>query len=488
MPYHLRKNAFNWPLRLTLALIVAGHLATTPAAAQPNWFADGLDALNQSRYDTAIEAFTHALEIVPDDYEAYNNRGIAYAKKGLMKEAEADFDRAIERNPDYADAYVNRGIERQKQGYIDSALVDYHQAMTLTEGNSPAQLLLAWSLATWPDERFRDGPLAVKLAGGLIDPAASDAPWDLLAAAYAEAGQFDQAIEAQNKYIDQLARTDAPPEEVEAYRRRLVDFKARKPLRNWVMDTQPIDDAQAAMTMAMLKQSLGGMPTKPAVKMPVGGAPAKPVVKKPVAGTLVKKAPPAPSVDVAGTLAKKAPPAPSVEAAAHEEPPPAQSAGEPTPPSAADTPKASEGQAFPYVLTIATMRDEKLGFETTRRFFDKGDPAFSSWIYTSASGNWYQIYIGWFADLESARQAAAQLETRKFREVIVNHAPLAVMVGDVADGDDLDALEAQLDTLGIIGYRIGGRLLIGAYKVKLAAQPLTERLEAAGIAYQWVSR
>ena len=472
MPNHHQKNSFAWPLRFALALIVVGHLATTLAAAQTNWFEDGLDALNQSRYDTAIEAFTRALEIVPDDYEAYNNRGIAYAKKGLMKEAEADFDRAIDQNPEYSDAYVNRGIERQKQGYIDSALLDYHQAMTLAAGDSPAQLLLAWALATWPDERFRDGALAVELARGLVDPAVSDSPWDLLAAAYAENGQFDQAIEAQNKYIEQLERAGTPTEEVAAYQRRLVDFKARKPLRNWVMETQPIDDAQATRTMAMLRQSLGGTPVKPALKEPVAVAPAKPVAKKPLAGT----------------LAKKAPPATSVKTATPEKAPLAPSATEPAPPPAEDAPEATEERPFPYVLTIATMRDEKLGLETTRRYFDKGDPAFSSWVYTSTSGNWYQIYIGWFADLESARRAAAQLENRKFREVIVNQAPLAVMVGDAAEGDDLDALEAQLDQLGIIGYRIGGRLLIGAYKVKLAAQPLTERLETAGLAYQWVSR
>jgi hypothetical protein len=478
---------------IVLTFVAVGLFTAVSASARTDWFSDGLDALTLGRYDLAIEAFTRSLETVPDDYEAYNNRGIAYSNEGLTEQAEADFNRAIELNPNFHDAYVNRGIERQKQGFIDSALMDYQRALSLAQGDSSAQLLLAWALATWPDERFRDGPLAVKLANGLIRPAAANNPWDLMAAAYAEAGQYENAVEAQRKYIDQLLQTETPPEEIDVYRRRMLDFKAHKPLRNWVMKTQPVDDEQAAKIMSMLKQSLGGKSSETVIAL--GGKSSETAIKKPAAGTLAKKKTTITTTSDAKTAAeiplKEKPPSAAMadtKAADSEEAPPLKGNIESSIPAAAEAPPQPDGQAYPYVLTIASLRDEKLGLETTQKFLRKGDPAFSSWVYTSSSGKWYQIYIGWYPDKEHAAQIASALEKRRFRQVVISRAPLAVMIGDSANGDDLDALEAQLNTLGIVGYRLGGRLLVGAYKVKLAAKPLIEQLEKNAIAYQWVQR
>jgi tetratricopeptide (TPR) repeat protein len=61
------------------------------------------------QYKRAINDYTRAIELDPEDAMAYNNRGIAYADLGQYKQAIRDYDRAIELNPEYAAAYNNRG-------------------------------------------------------------------------------------------------------------------------------------------------------------------------------------------------------------------------------------------------------------------------------------------------------------------------------------------------------------------------------------------
>ena len=55
---------------------------------------------------------------------------------------------------------------------------------------------MAWIYATHPESRYRDGARAVELLRPLAASADSDANLlDTLAAAYAEAGQFDEALQ-----------------------------------------------------------------------------------------------------------------------------------------------------------------------------------------------------------------------------------------------------------------------------------------------------
>ena len=75
----------------------------------------GRDALSQNRLDEAIEFFNRALKVDPQDHLAYNNRGVAYKRKGLYDKAIEDFNRAIEIKPDYTLPLTNRGIARTKR-------------------------------------------------------------------------------------------------------------------------------------------------------------------------------------------------------------------------------------------------------------------------------------------------------------------------------------------------------------------------------------
>ncbi len=62
---------------------------------------------------------------------------------------------------------------------------------------------LAWTLATCPEEKFRDGKQAVEEASKAVELTHNKQGEfvDTLAAAYAEAGDFDKAVEQQQQAI-----------------------------------------------------------------------------------------------------------------------------------------------------------------------------------------------------------------------------------------------------------------------------------------------
>ena len=58
--------------------------------------------------DLAIENYTKAIELSPDDPNVYNNRGAAYFSKGEVKRAIEDYSAVIELKPDHPNSYYNR--------------------------------------------------------------------------------------------------------------------------------------------------------------------------------------------------------------------------------------------------------------------------------------------------------------------------------------------------------------------------------------------
>jgi len=116
-------------------------------------------------------------------------------------------------------------------GRFAEAKTDYEAALGLDQGNSVVMINYAWFLATCPEKGFRDGQRALKLAGDAAGQAqASRAMLNVLAAAQAEVGRFDEAVKNQERAIGMI------PEGVRedlraAYRERLAAYKAGKPWR-----------------------------------------------------------------------------------------------------------------------------------------------------------------------------------------------------------------------------------------------------------------
>src|SRR5689334_7371920 len=58
-------------------------------------------------------------------------RGNAWAEKGNLDRAIADYDAAITINPSFVEAYINRGIACAKKGYLERAISDYEAALRI---------------------------------------------------------------------------------------------------------------------------------------------------------------------------------------------------------------------------------------------------------------------------------------------------------------------------------------------------------------------
>ena len=89
---------------------------------------------------------------------------------------------------------------------------------------------LAWLLCTAPDDKVRDGKRALagaKKACELTDHK-NGGYLDTLAAAHAEVGEFDKAVEWQAKA---LKMGDIPIKDMDSAKKRLELFKGKKPYR-----------------------------------------------------------------------------------------------------------------------------------------------------------------------------------------------------------------------------------------------------------------
>ena len=184
----------------------------------------------EENYEQALADFNKAIKINPINYDAYFHRAELYKQQKEYDLALADFNKAIELNP-YPPYYLGRGSVYYMKKQYDLAIKEYIKAIRL--GNyPPAYHDLAWLLATCSDEKYRDGSKAVafaekavgfgKRAGYhiVLEPQVLNT----LAAAYAEAGDFDMAVKSQEKAI-QLLKTEGNLEHLDGFENRLESYK-----------------------------------------------------------------------------------------------------------------------------------------------------------------------------------------------------------------------------------------------------------------------
>jgi tetratricopeptide (TPR) repeat protein len=112
----------------------------------------------------------------------------------------------------------------------DQAIADYSKAIELDPNYAGAYERLAWVLATAPQDELRDGKKAVDYA----NKACELTEWEnadclaTLSAAFAEAGDFKDAIQWQMKA---LQAPELEQNKAEQYRQRLKMFEEGKPCR-----------------------------------------------------------------------------------------------------------------------------------------------------------------------------------------------------------------------------------------------------------------
>lgn len=183
--------------------------------------------LRRGEIDKAIMDFTEAITLDPKNATHYARRGDALASKGRFDDAVKDFTEAITFNLHDEGLYTLRGNAWGNKGDFDHAIKDYLEAIRLFPKDVFAYNAIAWLRATCPNERYRDGQKAmVDATTACVLSGWQEAGCiDTLAAAYAETGDFSNAIKWQEKAIA-LTKTDKQEMQI-----HLDLYQAGKPFR-----------------------------------------------------------------------------------------------------------------------------------------------------------------------------------------------------------------------------------------------------------------
>ena len=184
----------------------------------------------KGRFEEAIENYRKAIQINPNFSEALDNLGNALAAKGRFDEAIENYRKAIQINPNRPEIFFHLGVAFGQLGRTREAVAQYREALRLKPDLAVALNNLAWVLAASPDDELRNGAEAVRLAERACELTHYGAPFFIgtLAAAYAEASRFPEAVTTAEK-AEQLA-TDAGLTAVAVKNRQLLEFyRAGKP-------------------------------------------------------------------------------------------------------------------------------------------------------------------------------------------------------------------------------------------------------------------
>jgi tetratricopeptide (TPR) repeat protein len=156
----------------------------------------GLALLRQEKLSEAIAEFRLALAEKPDYAAAHFRLGQALLRQNDLQQAEKHLRTAIQLEPKAPDAYYDLGRLLLLRGQASEGIPYFRRAVELDPNFVTALNALARIYATHPDDRIRNGPQAVLLAERACRLAGRRSPLllDTLAAAYAEAGNYDQAI------------------------------------------------------------------------------------------------------------------------------------------------------------------------------------------------------------------------------------------------------------------------------------------------------
>ncbi len=209
-------------------------------AFQSNFYELGMKALDEKRYDAAVDNFTKAIAAEPKDYTLFFNLALAYSLQGKDTDAVLEYKKALELKPDLYQANLNLGISllRLKHGpeavpYLTSAVSEkpkeyrpnyYLAAALLSSGDFP-KAEQTYTAALELDPKSPDAELGLAHALAKQNRLADAAPHFHKAAALNPAYRDDllelaALYEAQNQNAEAIAIYEQFPANPAAQERR----------------------------------------------------------------------------------------------------------------------------------------------------------------------------------------------------------------------------------------------------------------------------
>ena len=184
------------------------------------------------KLDEALAELRRAIASDARYAPAHYELGVTLAQRGDAAAAVAEWRAAIESDPKHAEAHARLANALAAQGRTAEALTHWRAAIDLRPNDADTLRRAAWTLATSPDAALRNGTeslqhavRAMELTGG------RDARvLDTLAAAYAEKGQFADAVLTARR-AESRASAENQPALADEIKLRVALYEEGKPFR-----------------------------------------------------------------------------------------------------------------------------------------------------------------------------------------------------------------------------------------------------------------
>jgi len=182
----------------------------------------------KGRLNDAIDHFRQAIELRPDFPDAHYNLGTALFQKEDLDGAITEWQTTLSIHPYDAGAHTSLGNALVQKGLLREAVDHYEKALQSDPDSILALNNLAWVMSTGPDDSLRNNEIAVQLATKANQLSKDSNPIFIrtLAAAYAQAGRFEKAIETARRASEQANAQGVHDlavqiqEEIDLYQRR----------------------------------------------------------------------------------------------------------------------------------------------------------------------------------------------------------------------------------------------------------------------------
>jgi tetratricopeptide (TPR) repeat protein len=236
-PGHSDEEMANW-----LSIIENAHVIQEPAIIQKP--EDSLqevkkkegDSSKNKKYDGAINEYTKALAINPQDAKIYCKRAIAYEQKGDLEQAIADLNKAIEIDPYMAQAYSDRGIIYTIKNDFEKAHSDFSKVIQISPDSPYVYHNRGF---VYLKEKLYDQSIADNTKAIELNPQLAEA-YDIRGFVYSIKGLYDQAILDFSKSIELSNPQNSQVPRI-YYRRALCYYHLNDFERSWA-DVQKAEE------------------------------------------------------------------------------------------------------------------------------------------------------------------------------------------------------------------------------------------------------
>lgn len=215
---------------------------------------------HRGQFEKATADLDAADKLDPNFKLAAYCRAVQAAIKRNPDQTLAELKAVLDAHPDCGPAHYERATIRALRGEYTAAASDFEEAIRLDAEDHFALRAAAWLLATCPQDNIRQGARAVELARKACELNAwkGAAFLTALAAAYAENGDFEQAVSWQTKALASAVKEDRP-----VYQALLELFKKGQPYRTPAAKPPAPTELQPPPSTAQTVPPAGDQPATP---------------------------------------------------------------------------------------------------------------------------------------------------------------------------------------------------------------------------------